>query len=621
MLRDFADVRWWAATGTEAAERLWASLKSCEADDKQRHRNILHRARMYGNRHIAGLSSESYHRVNSARRGRLNVVKAVCDTAGNRLIGNRPKPTPQPIKGSNHSIRTRAKNLDRFLQGQFRVSRVRPRMTRLVWDALIAGDGFLKVGEDGEQIVLERTFAGDLSVPPIEARYGEPMTLYQQRYVDREVLLARYPDAEKVIRAAEHASADDEWYHSATDARADQVHVIEGWRLPTRQGAGDGRHVVAVKGGLLHEEEWAHDYFPFVHLAWDAPYLGLWGDSLVDVVAGQQLEINRLVAKVARANDISGHVLIFHNALAKLNKRKIVNEPLAFVPYTDEMPKLVTIEAISPKVAEQIRELKSEAFEMAGLFETGRDAIPAGLETGAAISRWNDLGAIRFRRFSEAFEQAHIDLSQQIIDRARDIAARKDGDFAVPAARDRYTLARIRWSEVDMKADEYVMTVVPSSSLPDDPAGRVAFVETMIRSGMITQQQGAQLLAFPDVDEHLSLEGASRESIEWQIEQMLDEGERQVPQPFQDLRLALTLGQAHLIRAEMEGVPDDRLQLVRDYLTGVHALLQKAQAEQQRLAAEAGQASGGMRAPAPGAPPAQGVAGVNPTAAPAEVTA
>lgn len=618
-MSDFSDIRWWEADARSAAERVWDALQACEHDDKSRHADILHRVRMYGNRAYAGIASGNYNRTTSKRRGRLNIVKDCCDTAINRLLGNKPKPTPLPISGSNWSLRRRAKLLDRFLQGQFRVSQARQRMMQALSDAVIAGDGLVKVTEDGTSICLERTFAGDLSVPPLEARAGTPRTLYQHHFVDREVLLAKFEDnaaAQKTIREAERTDSRDDWYNTTLDPRADQLEVVEGWRLPSVRGGDDGCHIVTVRGGTLRKEKWAHDYFPFVKISWETPYLGYWSDSMVDVVEGQQIEINRLVKKVARGNDIAGHVVIFHEVgqNTKINFKKLTNEPLCQVPYMGERPTLETIEAVSPKVFGQIQDLKLEARELAGLYQAGTEGVPRALESGEAISRWNDLGAKRFRRFAEAFEQAHVELARQLIDRARDLS-KKNPKFAVPAAKDRYSLEHLDWSEVDMEEDQYVLAVYPSSSLPDDPAGRVAAVETMVRAGMIPPDRGAHLLNFPDLEGgFLALDRASYEATERQIEIMLDEGVQQVPEPFQDLELALKLGQSHYLNAHAQGVPEDRLKLVRTYLSGVQALLQKRQLEQQRMAMQAGQASGGVRSPAAGAPPAQGVAGVSPTA-------
>lgn len=632
---DFDDLRWWSKDAKgKRHERLFNAMKACEADDDFRRKCILDRIRMYGNRAYAGLSVGDYSRLRRRGRSRLNIVQDVCDTAINHLITERPKPLPIPIMGSNHTIRRKARLLDRFLQGQFRVSRVRPKMIQLLADAIIVGDGLVKVGEDGRQITVERAFSGDLSVPALEARGGEPRTLYQTHYVDREVLKQIYardedgkPDSrlEELIDGLDRASGDG-WWASHEGRLADRVKVVEGWRLPSVTGGDDGKHIVAVAAGELRLRPWKHDYFPFVRLGYTRPYFGYWHDSMVDVVEGQQVEINRCVAKEAMGNDISGHAIIWvpKGQENKFNWRKMSNRPLSAVPYMGERPHVDMIEAVSPRVEASIERYKREARELAGVFQLGGDEIPAGLETGEAVKTFARMGSRRFRRFSEGFQAAHIDLAEQMIDRGRDLFER-NGEFAVPAARDRHSMARVPWKDIDMEADQYVLTVFPTSSLPDDPAGRIAAVETLVRIGAVPPNLASALLDFPDLEGMLfAKDRAAFEHTSRHIEIMLDEGRRMQPIPYGDLELTMHLASAHLLIAEVNETPEDRTQLVRDYLSGVHTLLAARQRAQMELAQAAGAQTGGVRSGEAGAPPAQGTSGVAPTAvaaAPAEVTA
>lgn len=629
---EYNDLRWWAPDAKgQRHERLFKAREACAVDDSYRKKCILDRIRMYGNRAYAGLSAGDYNRLRRRGRSRLNIVQDVCDTAINHLISNRPKPLPLPIMGSNASIRRKARLLDRFLQGQFRVSRVRPKMVQLLADAVIVGDGLLKVGEDGRQINVDRAFAGDLSVPALEARGGEPMTLYQTHFVDREVLKQLYARDEdgKPIRKIERLidglgkeSGDDSWA-SYEGQLADCVKVVEGWHLPHAPASDEeealelgGMHLVAVENGELRVRGWKHDYFPFVRLGYTRHYFGYWHSSMVDVVEGQQVEINRLVAKEAMGNDISGHAVVWvpRGFEDKFNWKKMSNRPLTAVPFQGDRPQIEMIEAVSPRVTEAIERYKFEARETSGVLQLGGDEIPPGLETGEAVKNFARLGAKRFRRFSEAFQDAYISLSEQMIDRARDLYD-QNGEFAVPAARDKHSLARVPWKDIDMDADQYVLTVYPTSSLPDDPAGRIQAVETLTRIGAIPANLASALLDFPDLDGMLfAKDRAAFEHASRHIEIMLDEGRRMHPVPYGDLELSMQLTAAHLLIAEVNEVPEDRLKLLRDYLSGIKVLLDKRQRAQMELAQAAGQASGGERSGEAGAPPATGTGGVAPTA-------
>ena len=86
---------------------------------------------------------------------------------------------------------------------------------------------------------------------------------------------------------------------------------------------------------------------------------------------------------------------------------------------------------------------------------------------------------------------------------------------------------------------------------------------------------------------------------------MLDDGKYMPPPPYQDHNLALKKVQAALQNAEQNGVPEDRLDLLRQYLVSTHQIIQRAQMQQMAMA------QGAM---VPGAPPAPGPAGAPPTA-------
>ena len=63
-----------------------------------------------------------------------------------------------------------------------------------------------------------------------------------------------------------------------------------------------------------------------------------------------------------------------------------------------------------------------------------------------------------------------------------------------------------------------------------------------------------------------SLEGAAYEDIEMQISNMLVRGESQEPMPYQNLELGLRMMTSAYLRGRQQGAPEDRLQLVLDWI-------------------------------------------------------
>lgn len=130
-------------------------------------------------------------------------------------------------------------------------------------------------------------------------------------------------------------------------------------------------------------------------------------------------------------------------------------------------------------------------------------------------------------------------------------------------------------------------------------------VQELLNGGLIPPEEAKQLLDFPDLEAKMSLDRATSDLIDRNIEFILDDGRYMPPHPYQDHALALRKVQAAIQVAEQNNVPSDRLQMLRQYLTQTHLYLE--QANQQRMANQQG-------AMIPGAPPAAGPTGANPLA-------
>lgn len=616
---EYEDRRWWATKSEgEIHSRLWSAWQDLRARDSYRQTQILHWIRLYGNKAFQALNPAAYTRANVENRLKYNVVKAVVNRIHSRIAQQRPRPLPVST-GGNYSLKRRARLLGRYLDAQFRITRAHQHGSRMVKDALVTSAGALKVYEDGEQVRIERAPSWELFVDPLEAFYGTPRTLYQQRWMPRDVVAALFSKAKKTIEGAgrEPGAPSTELFGAADllrDTRADQILVVEAWHLPSGPKAGDGRRTIAVDTGVVHSDEWEHDYFPFVMLLWDEPFFGFWSDSIPDELSGLQVEINSYLQKIQSAHHLFGHPFIFGENATRSGKNTFTNKIGTWVDTTGpESFKVQVFQTLSPEIYQQADALYNKAFELEGVTQTGGTQIPAGLpESGVGLRTFSDMQAVMHLPFAQRYELCYVDLGQQMIDRARDLSKRNKS-YTVPAARDKYTLASVKWSEVDMERDQYFLQVFPTSSLPAEPSGKLAHVETMARAQLVDPRTARLLLDFPDLESETVLDRAVTEAIDRAVERMLDDGESVQPSPYMDLQLTLKRGQAHLLAAENDGVPDDRLELLRAYLDGVHVMLQAREVEQMKVSMAAA-ANQQPAPPAAGAPPAPGPAGQPPTA-------
>ncbi len=593
------DRQWWKHP--DKHKTVWELYTFLKQDNQERTETTKKHMRLYGNFDLAGYTPSTYTTKMSTDRVTLNGVKAVVDTAVAEVARHRVAPFFATSEG-NASLQRKARHLERFVETAFYTSDVHQKAPQAFLDACVDGTGALKVFRKKKQLCVERVFTGELLVDKADAIYGQPRTLLQRKYINREVLKNLFPKKAKAISDVDQA-IDYEDGSIGLDNTADQLEVVEAWHLPSGEDAEDGRHAIVVNGLTLVDEEWKKSYFPFVFIRWSPRLMGFWGAGLCEELAGLQLEVNRILQKVQQAFHLLGVPWVLVPDGSKIKKAYLNNQVGAIIPYSGGVaPTVRPNQTIHPEVFQHLERLWAKMFELAGIGPTALSASPPpGIRSGVGL---RTLGSIQSQRFSivmRSYEQMHLDLARMLVDLGKEIHE-EEGGFNFVAQRDKYTITQVDWSEVDMEKDSYVLKVFPASALRHDPAGRMEDVQDLLLLGLVDNQEAKRLLDFPDLDRSMALDRAASDNIDRIIEGMLDDKVYETPEPFMDLQLALKKGQASYNKGMKDGVPEDRLKLLRQWLTQVHILQVKSQLQQMAPLAM------------PGQPPAVGSAGAPPTA-------
>lgn len=622
------NVRWWLLDSEEErATALKQAYQAISDRDRSRQDQLLHHLRLYGNLPVEGVNPSEYDPVANKQRLTWNVVANKCDAATARI--GKQKPMPHPLtSGGSYSLRRKAKLLKRFLEAQFRISRVYEAARKAFLDATIFGTGILKIYADHKRICVENIHPGEVIVDHHEALYGAPRQMMQRKWISRDVLREMVTAGktkrekarlDRIIETAGNAleeSPDDYWF--SDDGVNDQVLVVEAWRLPSGPDAKDGKHSIIVDSGELLCEPWDKDYFPFCIFRWKERPRGFWGIGLAEELNGIQVEINRMLMRMQTAYHLMGRPLVFLNVQSmNVAKNFLSNEIGAFVPYSGEKPEVWTPPLFNPEFYAQLDRLDRKADELSGLSQDAGSPQSKSV-SGVSARLQHDIQTERFSIVALNFEQMFLDIARQMIDLAKEIG----GDFGAPAKRDRNTIDYIRWGDIEMEEDEYILQVFPVSSLPTLPSARKDEVIELFQGGLIDLRTAKELLDYPDLEAHMALDRAASEDIDRIIENILDgdeDGEPvyEPPDPYMDLNLALKKVQMALNKAKKEGVDEERLEMLRLFLEQTHQLQQRAAVEQQKVAAMAAMGGGGGASalpPGPGAPPATGPQGAPPTA-------
>lgn len=586
----FQNKQWWDLTGEDLGKAVASIGEELWLADEPRRTEIEKNLRRFGGKNLRGLF-QGRNPAPDVDNARLNITKSVTETLTAKVGSIRPRPKVL-TNGANHSLRRRAKNLQRFLDGMYRQTRVYTLTPLIFRDALLCGTGvagfYPSVGK--KTIQVERVFPPEILVDYVEGVNGTTQNLWRVKFLDKAVLAGMFPKHAKAIEALppiSHADMPD--YVSDQEQNTVRgnrmVKVFEAWHLAVYAEDGekiDGKRVVAAGGGLLlGEDDWCEDYFPFEFFHWSDPVRGFWGDSAVGEIRGLEREVNILLQKAQRAMHLIGQPWILNPTGGKVKPAELTNDTALIVDFQGPIPPtVVTHHPIDPMILEQMWTLQSKAYAQLGTNELQASATkPPGIDSGRGLEQLSEEHLVRFKHISKAFEDlVGCSFARQFVRCAKDLderlKARGDSAGYEIRATANKTVLKIKWADCAIAPDDFFLETWPTSVLPITPSGRTEEVERWQANGWITPQRAQTLLEFPDLDSETNLTTADSELLESQLEQMLDDGKAVFPDPRQDLKNAQTRGTYALLHALENDTPSENCDRLRDFLNACDEMLQ-----------------------------------------------
>lgn len=571
---------WWpdSLSPNERATRLCGSAAYLKTNQTWRMRQLAVDVRMY-----CGLSIYSYAGSNVSKmdqtkslpdnRPTFNLVQSCTDTLVSRLSQSRPAPVFL-TDNSDYKTRHLAKQMNSFILGEFYQTKAYEKATKMLRDSIVMGTGCLKVYEgDAGKVAVDKVLETDLFVDMNDAINGEPTQLYQLKLMDRDKLITQNPKYKKMLMDTPNSYPDN----SPDSARtaSDQVMVVEGWKLPSGPDAKDGRHVIACVNGLILDEPWDKPKFPFVFLNYSDPFLGFFGQGLATQLFGTQITLNSILYTIAKAINLVGVPRVFQEQGSKVMTASHNNEIGVIVKYSGVKPSYEVAPCNAPELYSERDKLIAYGYQQAGVSSMQASSQkPEGLDSGEAIRSYDQISTDRFAELSRKYDNVFIDLAYIITDTAIDIAKR-DGKYQTVYPNKDGT-REINLPKMTFLEDPFVIQCFNASSLPRDPAGRVAKVTEMVQSGMVTLKEGRRLINYPDLEQNEKLANASEERIFQYLDAIVEDGKYNPPDAFMDLQLATELTIQYINLYMAAKLEEKKTQMLRDFFTQVQTLIQAA---------------------------------------------
>lgn len=551
-------------------------------------------------------------------------------------VSRQSKRRPQVVIGCNdaeYSEKLYAKRASGVLRkklGSPTVERLRPMMIR---DAVVRGDGLVKVYRNGGDIDLERTPRSELVFDDGEAALGWPRTLSQVKRIDRDQLAAMFPEARKRILKLSPATRDI-WSPYDYDMPIDDsfVEVGEGWHLPSIPGAKDGRHIIAVRDGgePLDWGHWDRARMPFARVQWTPPMRGFLGIGLVQELAGSQNKVNEIWADHQEALYWGSALKIFTQRSANVDKNHMRVRHPAIIETDGPAPQFLAPDPASRQAMDSLRWLIQQMYELSGISQaSAASKSPMGPNaSGKAIETVYDIESDRFAQLELQVAMSVVDIGLIVLDEAKAASAdyeadeaelrqaqergrRKHDEVAEPAS----WIQNIDWSKFDFDGGGYHLAPEATGFLPESRGGKLEALQDLAKiPGFLTNpMQTASLFEEPDIaraNRHLLGPYRCLERVMEMLGDTSVSTEECAPNPYmlEPPGLAKSMAQGELGNAYAEGADQEVLERYRWFLQ----MLDTLESEAKAAAAPPPGGPGAM----PGMPPGPDATGMLPPGAP-----
>jgi len=378
---------------------------------------------------------------------------------------------------------------------------------------------------------------------------------------------------------------------------SDTVTVIESWRLPT--GDTPGRHCITSADTVLVDEDYHENHFPFAIMRFNPRLNGFFAQGMAEQLVPTQIEINRTLISIQRSLYLGGTHKIFLKNGSQVIKSHFDNMVGTIISYAgDTPPQYVVPQLVQPEIYSHLQSMKSDGYQLVGVSQMQASGLKTpGVNSGRAMRTEQNINTERFESLDQMYQQFFVDLCKITIPVQRAIAESGDNtEVKVPGKR---FIEKIKWSEVSLDDDDFVMQIYPVSKLPNDPEGRLSTIQEMAEAGWIDAPTARRLMDFPDLDAEENLANAQRDYLGKILDQIVEKGIQTLPEPDDNLQMAKKLVMEYISAGKLNELDEDRLEMLRTFSAEIDRLLMPPP---QPMGAP-GMASQG---PQPGAPaPAQ----------------
>ena len=502
----------------------------------------------------------------------LNVIQACVDTVVNSLCEG--KILPRAVtSGGSEKLQKRCKRMNKFIAGLFMKADVHETSTAAIKDAAIFGTGFVKVTPQFGEVCVEKVLPTEIIVCPGDSIYGKPRSLYQTRFVARYVLMECYPEHADAISILTGQTIEMGAGHVVSDC----IKVVEAWHLPpvnaerlrmdVSSTTSGGRHVICCESVTLLDEPYTRSHFPFAIYRHTKQPIGFYGRGIPEELLAIQAEITQLMTRSQQMLKLMAVPRVFLEEGSQVNEAHINSQIGSIIKYRGTPPILSTPQAVPGEIYQQIERLYAKAFEIQGIpLLQAAGKKPAGADSGKALREYADQANTRFITLTQERERFHVDIAQLCFEACEDIASEYGSAYKIVSYDKKDGIETLKYSDVSMKADQYIIQVWPTNFFSSTPTARLQEVQELAQAGLIPPEATKDLMDFPDLEKYTTLDLSGYRLAEKQIETMLETGEYIPPEETDNIQAAKSLCIKYIARQKLFDDSEESIELLRRFL-------------------------------------------------------
>lgn len=561
---------WWLQPEDKIAgviAQLITRMDQNNVDYRQQH---MRYARMYGNYEALGVSNLNYSNISQQTNNLpiYNIIQSCVDVVNSKICRDNPEPY-FITSGADYFDKLKAEKMTQFVQGLFQEMNLYDLANNKVFrDAAVYGLGALQFihNKIKNKIECEWVFIDELKFDMYDAQKDKPRSLHRCKMVQREMLIAQFPDKKDVIDSLTTAHPG---IFKSQDTVIDFVVYTESFHLAN--GDHKGRHVISLLDKVLLDEEYDEDWFPFAFFPYYEKPAGLWGRGIAESIMSGQIEINKILFFIQQCQELQATPLIVVDNDSQISPASLMQNRVARllkIRSGTMVPQFISPQSTGAEIYQHLKDWMAWCREEVGVSQTSVSGEKqAGINSAVALRTMVDIESSRFIQVSKNWEKFFVNCAEICVKMGKKIYE-KDTSFSVQYTDKKSSVIReIPWKKINLPNDTYVIKCDTVSSFPQSAAGRIQTITDYIANNFISKERGMELLNLdPDLEDEVKLQTATLRLVEKRLSEMVEEQIYMHPEPYMDLQYALKVSTATYNQLCIDNCPEDRLELVRQWI-------------------------------------------------------